>query len=119
MASGKAIVGGASGLTAASWSTDGETSDLGAVLNVRVLNTADREDVPHASGETVGFLLYNVRDELEIEIACLPNASIPAPGAAITIGGVAGKVMSAEKVRTYKQWTKIKVNATNFHALGS
>ncbi len=119
MASTKQIIGKSAGLTTALWSTDGETSTLGTVLSVRLVNTADREPLPSETGETEGFLLYDERDELELEIAMKSGATMPALGAALTVLGSAGKVLSAEKVRQYKQWTKIKVQATNFKALGA
>lgn len=119
MASTKQIIGKSAGLTTALWSTDGESSTLGTVLNVRLVNTADREPLPSETGETEGFLLYDERDELEIEVAMKSGATMPTLGGSITILGAAGKVLSAEKLRTYKQWTKIKVQATHFKALSS
>lgn len=113
----KSIIGKSAGLTTALWSTDGETSSLGTVLSVRNLTTGEMEPLPSESGETEGFLLYDERTELEIEVAMKNGATPPARGAAITILSSAGKVMTVEKTRQYKQWTKLKITATEFKAL--
>ena len=93
------------------------TSSAGTVTQGKILS-ADRtrdskvHEQEDENGETYSLVFYDPKDEVEIEVLAKPGATIPAPGDALTVGGVA----SLYVLRASEKWSsnnskKISISA--------
>jgi hypothetical protein len=102
------------------WGSAGAgTSALGIVRSASVKKASEKEQVPNNLGETVGLVLWDQRSDLSMEVIAVESVTQPAVGDAITIGGVAGKVLDCELKWENKGLKGLSITAVAYAAMVS
>jgi hypothetical protein len=72
------LIGTVAGLTVARWGTTGAgSSALGIVTGARRRKDGEEYKLKNGTGNTIAQLFYDSRDDVEMDIIALDNATLP------------------------------------------
>lgn len=93
------------------WGTTGAgTSTMGVILSASRKKTSEVFEQKNAIGENHSVIFYDPKDEISVEVLAKPEATVPEPGAEVTIVGVtAALVLDAEEVWSNSDAKKIRM----------
>ena len=107
------LIGTVAGLTVARWGTTGgaSLSAMGIVTSVRRRKDGEEYKLKNITGNTIAHIFYDSRDEGEVEIIALDDATLPDRGDVIAIAGLSLVVLNAEEMWAQEDLCKFKINA--------
>jgi hypothetical protein len=87
----------------------------GIVVSARIKRTGEEDYIYDGNGFTITDILFDDRDEGEVNVICQSDTTIPARGAVITVNSVATFIVHAtELMWEQRGWKKLKIAAKNF-----
>lgn len=89
----------------------------GRVVRCSIASSGEEVMLSTSLGEDDGMVMFNDKDELDIEMIYTTAVTPPSRGDAFTLGGVTGYVLNVTKNWEYKGWRKITVKATDWKAM--
>lgn len=93
------------------------TSTLGVILSCSRKSTGEVFEQKNASGENHSVIFYDPKEELSVEVLAKTDATLPAQGAEVTIGGItAALVIDAEEVWSNTDAKKIRLTLKKWTA---
>ncbi len=90
----------------------GEFATSGYIKSGRAKRGSERILLPGNDAWTTAKIYFDMNWELELEVYFQEGTTVPDPGTAITIFGIAGDVDNAEAIGTEKQLMTMRVNAS-------
>ena len=93
------------------WGTSDITASEGTVLSFEKKDTCKPVEITDANGELGSLVLTDRRTEVSVEILTTAAASVPTPGATLTIDGGTYIVRDSEIIWTAGQARKFRVSA--------
>lgn len=119
------IVGTVSGFTTAVWGTSvtnmgagSAATAYGTVISCRVAKRAKQTPRLDTEGETVGLVVYDQNDQVDLEIEAAASASMPAIGDQLAIAGLTGVVaLEPETLYVRGGMKKFRLRGTKWSAM--
>ena len=109
------IVSNTRGVT---WGTSGSASGggigSGIITRARVRKDGKTFELPDENAETITVVLHDEKSELQVDVDAGTGTTLPNRGDTLTVYGVAGKVLSAEKVGAIGAVQKLSITATKW-----
>jgi len=93
------------------WGTGEGYSSMGHVQRVRDLLTGEEVEISDGDGEAAAAVLFNSRNELEVEFIVKTGDQLPTRGGSIQIGGLASVVTERERAWEAKGAMKCVIKA--------